>query len=69
MNGTDASNWLYQGDRSKDRPADLGYFTGARICGAYYKNAADKRRAARDIFAMPSASAFSRRAATRRELS
>lgn len=58
MNGTDVSNWLYQGDRSKDRPADLGYFMGARICGAYYKRAADKRLAIRDIFAMPSAAEF-----------
>jgi hypothetical protein len=58
MNGTDASSWLYQGDRSKDRPADLGYFMGARICGAYYRNAADKRRPIKDIFAMSSASAF-----------
>jgi hypothetical protein len=58
MNGTDAGNWLYQGDRSKDRPADLGYFMGARICAAYHRNAADKRRAVRDIFAMPSPSAF-----------
>jgi len=58
MNGTDASNWLYQGDRSKNRPADLGYFMGARICEAYYKKAADKRRAVQDIFAMPSAEEF-----------
>jgi hypothetical protein len=58
MNGTEASNWLYQGDRSKARPADLGYFMGARICGAYYRTATDKRRAIRDIFAMPSAPAF-----------
>jgi hypothetical protein len=58
MGGTDASNWLYQGDRSKDRPPDLGYFMGARICGAYYRNATDKARAIRDIFAMPNASAF-----------
>jgi hypothetical protein len=58
MNGTDVSNWLYQGDRSKDRPADLGYFMGARICEAYYKKATDRRRAVRDIFAMPSAADF-----------
>ncbi len=58
MNGSDASNWLYQGDRSKDRPADLGYFMGARICAAYYANANDKRQAVRDIFAMPSPSGF-----------
>jgi hypothetical protein len=58
MNGTDASRWLYQGDRAKDRPADLGYFMGARICGAYYQHAADKRQAIRDIFAMPDPPAF-----------
>ena len=58
MNGTDASNWLYNGDRSKDRPADLGYFVGARICGSYYEHAADRRRAIREIFAMPDPAAF-----------
>jgi hypothetical protein len=58
MNGTDASNWLYNGDRSKDRPADLGYFVGARICGAYYARAADKRQAIKEIFAMPDPAAF-----------
>jgi hypothetical protein len=58
MNGTDASNWLYNGDRSKDRPADLGYFVGARICGAYYARAADKGRAIKEIFAMPDPTAF-----------
>jgi hypothetical protein len=58
MNGTDASNWLYQGDRSKDRPPDLGYFMGARICAAFFFNATDKRQAVGEIFAMPSAAAF-----------
>ena len=58
MNGNDASSWLYQGDRSKDRPPDLGYFMGARICAAYYTNANDKRQAVRDIFAMPSPATF-----------
>ena len=58
MNGTDASRWLYNGDRSKDRPADLGYFEGARICGAYYARASDKRAAVKEIFAMPDPAAF-----------
>ncbi len=59
MNGTDASHWLYQGNQqSEDRPADLGYFMGARICGAYYEHAADKRQAIREIFSMPDPSAF-----------
>jgi hypothetical protein len=43
MMSTNVSNWLYDGDRSKDRPADLGYFIGARICGAYYMNAKDRQ--------------------------
>jgi hypothetical protein len=58
MNGTDASHWLYNGARAKDRPADLGYFVGARICGAYYSHAADKRAALKEIFAMPDPGAF-----------
>ncbi len=49
MNGTDFSHWLYQGDESKNRPADLGYFMGYRIVQAYYDRATDKRQALRDI--------------------
>ena len=58
MLGTDYSHWLYQGDRSKDRPADLGYFVGARICRAYYLNASDKNAAIRDILVMRDPVAF-----------
>jgi hypothetical protein len=49
MSGTDLSHWLYQGDKSKDRPADLGYFMGYRVCQAYYDRAKDQRKALRDI--------------------
>jgi hypothetical protein len=49
MNGTDLSRWLYNGDNSKDRPADLGYFMGYRICESYYDHAVDKKKAVRDI--------------------
>lgn len=49
MNGADFSHWLYQGDKSKDRPADLGYYEGYQITKAYYDRAADKRQALRDI--------------------
>lgn len=49
MLGTDSSNWLYQGDKAKDRPADLGYYVGYKICEAYYKNAQDKKQAIRNI--------------------
>lgn len=49
MTGTDSSNWLYQGDKAKNRPADLGYYIGYKICEAYYKNAMDKKQAIKDI--------------------
>jgi hypothetical protein len=49
MHGTDISRWLFQGDRSRDRPADLGYYIGYRICRAFYENADDKYDAVRRI--------------------
>ncbi|HYY95763.1 MAG TPA: DUF2268 domain-containing putative Zn-dependent protease [Pyrinomonadaceae bacterium] len=49
MNGTNTSNWLYQGESAKDRPADLGYYVGYKICEAYYRAAKDKRQAVKDI--------------------
>jgi hypothetical protein len=49
MDGKDHSNWLFQGDRAKDRPADLGYYVGYKICESYCKHAADKKAAVRAI--------------------
>ncbi len=49
MKGNDVSNWIYQGDRAVNRPADLGYYMGCKIAEAYYKNAPDKKQAVRDI--------------------
>jgi hypothetical protein len=49
MNGKDASNWLYQGDRAKDKPADLGYYIGYKIVESYYNKAKDKKQAVKDI--------------------
>ncbi|WP_194976885.1 gliding motility protein GldB-related protein [Aquiflexum lacus] len=49
MYGNDYSKWLYNGNNSKDRPADLGYFIGYRICEAYYNQAADKEKALNEI--------------------
>ncbi len=49
MDGKDLSQWLYQGDAAKDRPADLGYYIGYKICESYYKEAADKKAAIRGI--------------------
>lgn len=49
MNGMDKSNWLYQGDKAKDKPADLGYYVGYKIVESYYTKAADKKQAIKDI--------------------
>src|SRR4029078_12173561 len=49
MNGKNLSNWLFQGDRAKNRPADLGYYIGYKICESYYKQATDKKAATRGI--------------------
>jgi uncharacterized protein YjaZ len=52
MNGTDTSKWLYEGDRAKGRPADMGYYVGYRICEAFYQKATDKSEAVRRILAL-----------------
>jgi len=49
MNGRRYGNWLYNGLTAKDRPADLGYYVGYKICEAYYRNASDKKQAIKDI--------------------
>ena len=49
MDGARTGNWLYQGDKAKDRPADLGYYMGYKICEAFYKKATDKKQAVKDI--------------------
>jgi hypothetical protein len=49
VNRNDAGNWLYNYDKVKDEPADLGYWLGAEICRDYYTKAADKRAAIREI--------------------
>ena len=49
MNCSDASNWLYQGDKAKDKPADLGYYIGYKIVESYYNKAKDKKQAIKDI--------------------
>ena len=58
MPGTETSHWLYQGDRSKDRPADLGYYIGYKICEAFYNRTPDKREAVRRILRSTDAEAF-----------
>lgn len=58
MATNDRSLWLYNGNDIKDRPADLGYYIGYKIAEAYYKNAADKKQAVRDILEIKDFEAF-----------
>jgi hypothetical protein len=43
----DLSKWLY--NSTYEKPGDIGYWVGYRICKAYYQHAKDKRQAFRDI--------------------
>lgn len=52
----DLSDWLYNG--TPDKPGDLGYWVGYRIAKSYYRHAADKRRALREIIEMSDPKAF-----------
>jgi hypothetical protein len=59
MRGVNVSRWLYnQGQATPDRPGDLGYFIGYRIVEAFYRKAADKAAALRDIIEVRDAEAF-----------
>ncbi|HOI17804.1 MAG TPA: DUF2268 domain-containing putative Zn-dependent protease [Geobacteraceae bacterium] len=50
MEGKEYSNWLYNmAHTPRGRPADLGYFLGFRICQAYYRRQADKKKALAEI--------------------
>ena len=58
MHGTDVSNWLYNGLSSKDRPGDLGYYMGYKICEAYYKKARNKKQAIKEMLDIKDYHAF-----------
>ena|SRR5690349_6561706 len=47
--GKDNKGWLYDGESSKDRPADLGYWIGSEIVSDYYEQGKDKPAALREI--------------------
>jgi hypothetical protein len=44
--------------KTRDRPADLGYYIGYRICDSFYRRAADRREALRRILNITDASEF-----------
>ncbi|WP_210462177.1 tetratricopeptide repeat protein [Rufibacter roseolus] len=52
-------NWIGNGSQERpDRPADLGYYMGYKICEAYYNKATDKKQAIKDILEIKDARAF-----------
>jgi hypothetical protein len=61
MLNNDYSAWLYNGNKASERPADLGYFMGARICESYYNHATEKSKAIREIIRMKSNKKFLKR--------
>jgi len=48
-NPTEYKNWLYNGNESKNRPPDLGYFIGYKIAKMYYDKSNDKQKALQDL--------------------
>ncbi len=48
-NKTDISNWLYNGSKSQNRPADLGYYIGYKIAQEYYNKTENKENAILDL--------------------
>lgn len=58
MDGKDISHWLYGSSGGPNRPVDLGYWMGYKIAEAYYRNAADKKKAVRDILTFADPNAF-----------
>jgi len=58
MNGTDHSQWLYNGVGTPESPGDLGYWVGYRIARAWYDRQPDKRRAIADMLTATDAPAF-----------
>lgn len=58
MDGKDTSRWLYGTSGGNGRPVDLGYWMGFKIGEAYFKNAAAKGAAVRDMLAIKDCGAF-----------
>jgi hypothetical protein len=58
MLGQDLSNWLYQGEEAKTRPADLGYYMGYKIAESYYKHSSDKKMAVKEMLEITDFPAF-----------
>ena len=59
MGSTNWNNWIANSNQETvDKPADLGYFVGYRICQAYYERMTDKKQAVHDILNISDYPAF-----------
>jgi hypothetical protein len=59
MNSTNARNWIANDSQeTADKPADLGYFAGYRICQTYYGRMTDKKQAVHDLLPISDYFAF-----------
>ncbi|MEO1451801.1 MAG: DUF2268 domain-containing putative Zn-dependent protease [Bacteroidota bacterium] len=54
------NNWMYNGNKSKDRPADLGYYMGYQIVEAYFDKHGRTLEALDDIIKMGRSKKFLR---------
>ena len=52
MLGDETNGWMWSTPAESDQPRDMAYVFGARLVETYYENAADKREALREIFAV-----------------
>lgn len=58
MLGNETGDWLWKKPTDMEQPQDIGYAIGARIAGAYYESAEDKRKAVQDILGVVDYPAF-----------
>jgi uncharacterized protein YjaZ len=49
LDDTTFVDWMYGTSKKDDRPNDLGYWMGYKICEQYYNKAKDKKQAIHDI--------------------
>jgi uncharacterized protein YjaZ len=60
MLGDDATRWLYDGNATAGRPADLGYVMGYRIARAWFARQPDARVALEQLLGLDSLAAARR---------
>lgn len=58
MYGDNVSNWIGNANNAVDKPADLGYYVGYKICESYYQQQPDKKQAIKDILTITDWKAF-----------